>query len=199
MKSVKTRPLGLRERKRRETSQRIADTGLKLFLSKGYGQTTLDDISIAANISRRTFFSYFKSKDEILLAWQSGLVEAVRSAVLAEATNQSPLDALCSALLKLAAQFDSETTLTIARLLRSNDQLRAANQAKYLQLEQAAFEALSELWPEPRRRERLRLTAMAGLGAFRVAIDAWTDEGGEQPFMARIKSTFSNLRAELHR
>lgn len=199
MKTVTAKSEGRRERKRQDTFRRIAETGLKLFLAKGYEETTLDDISAAADISRRAFFSYFKSKDEILLAWQSGLAESVRTSILAESTNQSPLDLLCAALLKQAEQFDAKTTIAIARLMRANVQLQAANQAKFLQLEQAAFEALCELWPQSVRRERLRLVAMAGLGAFRVAIDAWIDEGGEQPLTARIKGTFSNLRAELHR
>ena len=45
-------PEGLRERKRRETSRRIAETGLKLFLKNGYENTTLDEIAAAAGISR---------------------------------------------------------------------------------------------------------------------------------------------------
>lgn len=188
---------GLREKKRRDTLRRIAQTGLDLFVAKGYEATTLDDIAAAAGISRRTFFHYFKSKDEILLAWQDGLADAVREAVLAAPTDRSPLDALCGALLKLAAHFDAETAIVIAQVLRSSEQLRAANQVKYMRLEAAAFEALCQLWPQRGRRGRLRMAAMAGLGAFRVAIDEWTDEGGKEPLTKRIEKTFSHLRAEL--
>ncbi|MGE0394761.1 MAG: TetR/AcrR family transcriptional regulator, partial [Vicinamibacterales bacterium] len=60
---------GLRERKHRETRRRIADAGLRLFLDRGYDGTTVDAIAAEAGISRRTFFSYFKSKDEILATW----------------------------------------------------------------------------------------------------------------------------------
>ena len=59
---------GLRARKRRETSQRITDVGMCLFIEKGYESTTLDDIASGAGISRRTFFYYFKSKDELAIA-----------------------------------------------------------------------------------------------------------------------------------
>ncbi len=38
---------------------------MKSFLAKGYQETTLDEIAAAAGISRRTFFYYFKSKNEI--------------------------------------------------------------------------------------------------------------------------------------
>lgn len=190
---------GLRERKRRDTLQRIAQTGLKLFMEKGYEETTLDDIAAAAGISRRTFFHYFKSKDEILLAWQRGLAESIRVAVLEAAADQSPLDALCGALLKLAAPFDTDTAIVIARLLRSSEHLRAANQAKFLHMEQAAFDALCRRWPQRARREGLRMMAMVGLGAFRVAVDEWTEAGGKEPFTRRIEKAFTNLRTELQR
>ena len=190
---------GLRERKRRDTLQRIAQTGLDLFIAKGYEETTLDDIAAAADISRRTFFHYFKSKDEILLAWQSGLADSIRVAVLEEAPDRSPLDALCEALLKLASHFDTDKAIVIARLLESSDQLRAANQAKFMRMEQAAFEALCQLRPQRGRRERLRLVAMVGLGAFRVAIEEWTAEGGKVRLTKRIEKTFATLRAELGR
>lgn len=188
---------GLRERKRRDTHRRIVEAGLELFLSSGYEETTLDQISAAAGISRRTFFYYFKSKDEILLAWQSNLVDALHAAIMEEGTEQSPLHTLSGALLKLASRFNADTALSIAKLLKSNPQLYAANQAKFLKLEQAAFEALCRHWPRRSQREQLRIVAAIGLSAFRVAIDEWTEEGGKRPFATRVERTFSNLRAEL--
>lgn len=188
---------GLRERKRRDTFERIAQTGLELFIAKGYEATTLDDIAVAAGISRRTFFHYFKSKDEILLAWQSGLVESLSKFIEEASVDQPPLGALCDALLKLSELADEEKAILIARLMRSSDQLRAVNQAKFLRLEEAAFEALCRRWPRRARREGLRMVAMVGLGAFRIAIEDWTAAGGEEPFTKRIKKAFADLRAEL--
>ena len=72
---------GLRERKRRQTLQRIAEVGLRLFLAKGYEATTLEEIAAAADIARRTFFYYFKSKDGILLAYQAGFADALKAAI----------------------------------------------------------------------------------------------------------------------
>ncbi|MBW4331752.1 TetR/AcrR family transcriptional regulator [Stakelama sp. CBK3Z-3] len=72
----------LREGKRRETRRRIIETGLKLFVENGYEATTFDMIARAAGISRRTFFSYFKSKDDVLLARErSGFPQALHTAM----------------------------------------------------------------------------------------------------------------------
>ncbi|WP_291474176.1 TetR family transcriptional regulator [Corynebacterium sp.] len=56
---------GLRERKRRETRQRIEDCGTELILERGFDQVTLEEICEKAGISRRTFFNYFESKDQV--------------------------------------------------------------------------------------------------------------------------------------
>ncbi len=45
-----------RERKRKQTAQRIAETGVRMFVEKGFEETTLDAIAEAAGIARRTFF-----------------------------------------------------------------------------------------------------------------------------------------------
>ncbi|MGY4299816.1 AcrR family transcriptional regulator [Bradyrhizobium sp. i1.4.4] len=188
---------GLRERKRRETRQRIAETGLRLFIENGYEATTLDAITEASGISRRTFFYYFKSKEEILLAWQQGLPDAVHDAILAEPVDQSPLHTVLNALLKLVAQFNSDRAVAIDRVLRSTEQLRASNQAKYLQMERSVFEALHERWPQARRRKALQVVAMVSIGALRLSVDAWANEAGRKPLASFLKQMFSTLEAEL--
>ncbi|WP_071566971.1 TetR/AcrR family transcriptional regulator [Corynebacterium sp. NML130628] len=58
---------GLRQRKRRETRQRIFDTASSLVAREGYDNVTVEDICQGAGISRRTFFNYMDSKDEAIL------------------------------------------------------------------------------------------------------------------------------------
>jgi AcrR family transcriptional regulator len=71
---------------RRETRQRIAEVGQRLFLTRGYEGTTLDVIAAEADISRRAFFSYFKSKDDIIFFW----LEADRASLIASLLTTSP-------------------------------------------------------------------------------------------------------------
>ena len=187
---------GLRERKRRETLQRIAEVGLKLFLANGYEATTLDEIAEAAGISRRTFFYYFKSKDEILLAHLGSYADALKASVLENASAAMPLDIARDAMLKLAARIQSSQMLAVARLIRENEALRDRRLARHLQLEQALHEALCALWPGEERRDRLRLVAMVSIGAMRLAGDAWFQEDGKRPLVEYIRDAFENLKAE---
>ena len=188
---------GLRERKRRETRRRLAETGLRLFLEHGYEQTTLDAIAEAAGVSRRTVFHYFDQKDDILLAWQSGLAEAIREAILNERPDRPALDVVLSALLQLVGQYQVADHIRIEKLLASTQRLGASKLAKYAEQEQAVFEALARLWPAPERAHALRLVAMVSVGALRLAFERWAERNGVDPLADHLRAAFAQLKTEI--
>lgn len=197
MKIVSSKPNGLRARKRQETLERIAETGLKLFSRNGYEATTLDAIAEAAGISRRTFFYYFKSKEEILLDWHMrGFSASLHKAILAQPSSTAPVDAVRDALLILSADFRTQEFIGIDRVLRSSETLKARKQATYGLHEQALYAALVERWPDPDRSISLRLLAMASLGAMRLAIEDWIQAGGNQSVDSFLHAAFDGIAAE---
>ncbi len=199
MKTTTTPREGLRERKRRERSRRIAETGLRLVLARGYEATTLDAIAAAAGISRRTFFSYFRSKEDLLLAWQSGIGEDLRAAIVAERPDRAPLAVVLAAVERVAAGYDLPDQIAIERLSSSTERLRASRQARYVDQENAVFAGLGELWPQAERREGLRLVAMAAIGAVRIAVERWVADDGRRPLVERVREAFAVLRSEIDR
>ncbi|HET8669501.1 MAG TPA: TetR/AcrR family transcriptional regulator [Candidatus Saccharimonadales bacterium] len=74
--------LGHREQKKRQTRQALVTSALKLFVKKGFDNTTIAEIAEAANCAPRTFFLYFDSKEDLLpaaLEWASeNLATALR-------------------------------------------------------------------------------------------------------------------------
>lgn len=188
---------GLRERKRRQTRQRIIDEGLKLFLANGFDATTLDAIAEAADISRRTFFYYFKSKEDIVLAYQSGSIERLRDTIVSESPDRPPLAVVRNALLKLTSTYSAEEMIPIDRLMISTESLRARKQAGYIAQEQALFAALCELWPQPKRRAGLRIVAMVSIGAVRLSLEAWRQDGSKRPLKDYLQDAFASLKAEI--
>ncbi|BBK43794.1 TetR family transcriptional regulator [Allostella vacuolata] len=188
---------GLRERKRRETLQRITDAGIRLFIEKGYEATTLDEIAAAAGIARRTFFYYFKSKDEILLSLQSGMGAMLVEALKRAPGDKRPLRAIRDAVVAVCARVPADDMIVIDRLMRSSEAVQARKQASYVQQEQALFAALRERWPDPGRETGLRLVAMLAIGTIRLSLDAFNREGGSRPVAVLLHEAFDALEAEV--
>lgn len=72
---------GRRERRTLETRERLFRSALDLFAEKGFNETTVEDITEAADVGKGTFFNYFPSKDHILLAFGEMQLAKLQSAV----------------------------------------------------------------------------------------------------------------------
>lgn len=190
---------GVREQKRRETLRRITDVGICLFIEKGIDGTTIDEIAEAAGISRRTFFHYFGSKDDILLSLQSGMSEMIAGEIRTAPLESSPYDAVRLALLKITGSIPSEDMFALDRMMRGSASVQARKQASYALHEATLFSALQQRWPEPDREPRLRLVAMVAVSALRLASEIFNQEGGKRPFPSILDGAFEGLQAELIR
>lgn len=187
-------PNDLRERKRQLTLDLIAKTGLRLFTENGYEATTLDAIAAASGISRRTFFYYLKSKEDVLLAHESGNIpRLLRPTFLAQSPNQRPLEAARKTFLALASLYETKESLMADRILRSIETLRLRKDAMHVQWELVLAEAMYELWPDPARRPALRLTAMLAMSTLRFAKDNWRLEDDAHPLTYFIDQAFDLL------
>ncbi|MBA0049998.1 TetR family transcriptional regulator [Streptomyces sp. AJS327] len=89
---------GLRERKKQRTHGALIRAAIELFVTQGYDTTTIDEISEAVDVSQRTFFRYFGSKEEVALAPQSAVDRAYLDAVIARPPEEFPAQALRNAL-----------------------------------------------------------------------------------------------------
>ena len=188
---------GLRERKQRETRQRIAETGLALFLANGYEGTTLDAIAKESGISRRTFFSYFKSKDDIILAWQSGAWDAICAELLKVSPDEKPMDAVRKTLVRHIAGYESDKMIAIDKVMRASETLVARKQTAYVIKEEALYSVMCQVWRQPQRRVALRIVAMASIGAMRLAISEWQNQSGTRSAADFLEDSFAILKDEI--
>ena len=189
---------GLRARKRQQTRERLTRAAMALFLERGFEATTLDDIAAAADVSRRSFFHYFASKEDVVFAWQEELSAALMAAVAARPASESMLTAAENAIAAMARQVDANEAIAMSCLKRDNPALQARDQVKYEKLERALAEALGKRAgaKENVKTEReARLVAMIATGAMRVGQEAWTSEGAHEKPEASVKHIFAAIRA----
>src|SRR5215472_6598803 len=73
---------GLRERKKKETRERIGQTALRMFLESGFDNVKVADIARAADVSEGTVFNYFPTKESLVFAgmedFETELLDAIR-------------------------------------------------------------------------------------------------------------------------
>jgi AcrR family transcriptional regulator len=94
MKQVVKAECGLRERKKARTHEAIIDAALDLFERKGYDSTTVEDIAAAADVSPRTFFRYFESKLDLVMARNAAKDELIGPLLAARPASEGPLEAM---------------------------------------------------------------------------------------------------------
>jgi AcrR family transcriptional regulator len=75
--------MGLRESKKLRVRQEIADKAMQLFVARGFDRVTVADVAQAADVSQKTVFNYFPTKEDLFFdevpAREAALVDAVRS------------------------------------------------------------------------------------------------------------------------
>lgn len=164
MRSVPDSPspvLGLRERKKQKTRAAIREHAMRLFREQGYGETTVDQIAEAAEVSPSTFFRYFPTKEDVVL--NDDLDPLFADAVRGQPPDLTPIQAVRRA---IRSVFDGlpeearERDRERHQLVREVPELQVALLEKY----RRTLRLLAELTAERlgRSPEDLRVRVFAG-------------------------------------
>jgi AcrR family transcriptional regulator len=192
-----TRPATPRERRRTRTMRTIQGEALALFAEKGYEQTTVDDIAGAADISPRTFFRYFPTKEDVVL-W------AEYDALIWEMFDQRPGDespgetmrAITHQMIEGLYRRDPERLLARNRLLFSVPAVRA----RFLDFARAGVDVLTSDFAArrglgPEDDLKLQITAVAIVDAAAAAFDRWQRADGKADLLALLDEATDALIA----
>lgn len=80
---------GLRERKKRETRQRISDIAMGLFMARGFDNVTVAEVARAADVSVNTVFNYFTTKEDLFADRHEAAVDLPVRTLLAREPGES--------------------------------------------------------------------------------------------------------------
>ncbi|MEV5434556.1 TetR family transcriptional regulator [Streptomyces sp. NPDC052682] len=138
------RVLGLRERKKQRTRDALLRAALELFATRGYEETTVDDIAQAVDVSQRTFFRYFASKEEVAFFVPRLAESQIVAAVRARPPGEGPLQALRQAVLgswdaineAVERLVPIELHMRVYRVIESTPALLAAHLRRSAELEE---------------------------------------------------------------
>ena len=89
-----THGLGLRERKKQQTRQLIADTARRLFAERGFDAVTVAEIARAAEVAEKTVFNYFPTKEDLFYRRLEGFEDELLDAIRQREPGESVLAAL---------------------------------------------------------------------------------------------------------
>jgi AcrR family transcriptional regulator len=206
-----TESLGLRERKRIATRLAIQHAVLRLALDRGLEHVTIEEISRSADISPRTFFNYFVSKEAAISGDAPSLPEddLLDSFIAGGPTGilWRDLGELMSVAADHASE-DREVLLMRRSLHNKNPHLFALRMAGMRVFEDELAGVIAqrlrnddpELAADPAQLDsRARLVTLVAFGALRHAWSCWADGDHEstQPLASRMRDSFDQLETVL--
>lgn len=186
---------GLRERKKLETHRALVRAAHDLVTDAGLDGVTVDQIAAAAGVSTRTFFNYFSSKEEAVVALDPTFVAEQVAALRARPVEESPVEALRAALFSHGGP---DETLRRWRhrheLVAGNPRLFALNLATRAAVSAALGEVLAEREGiDPEESARAHMLVAAVLATTYTAIEWWLASDGSRPLTSVVEEAFDLL------
>jgi AcrR family transcriptional regulator len=140
---MSTQP-GLRERKKQRTRETIARAAHELFVERGYHETTLPEIAEAADVSTRTIFAYFPSKEDILFSDFPVMKETLARALADRPADEDALETVRDFILSSHDAGKTDLDDRLHRCVARDETLRSHLRARLAQLEELIAPAIAK-------------------------------------------------------
>jgi AcrR family transcriptional regulator len=198
---------GLRERKRIATKRAIEHAAIKLVALNGLEHLTVDEIVHSADVSPRTFFNYFPSKEAALIGDTPTLAQSDRVEAFLTAGRSESIFSGLRDLLTEAAEFtaiDLEISQLRRSVLKNYPELFAMRMATMRQFEdelsgviarRLAADDPSFALDQPALAEKARLVSFVAFAAIKHAWACWSDAGVATDLTSRIERSFAELES----
>jgi AcrR family transcriptional regulator len=169
--------VGLRERKKARTREALKDAAMVLFTRQGFEGTTVEEIAEACEVSPRTFFRYFPTKEDVLFADADARRDTLLAVLADRPADEPPFVALHAAMRALALEYRHDRAELVARskVVEGSPQLQAYKAEHQHGWEAAVVDALEQrpVVGRPVARDDLHLLAALATAAMRVSVDVW--------------------------
>lgn len=173
--------VSLRARKKAATEAALQQSALDLFAKKGYEGTTIEEIVADAQVSRRTFFRYFSSKEEVIFKGAEADFDTVRKLLRERPRGEGDLEAMKNTVIAFADYLKERNApvLEFVEVVLNSPSLRARSAELQGRWTQAVAQELAARRGEKSIYIKPFLIASIGIAALTVAIQAW--KSGTEP------------------
>lgn len=192
---------GLRERHKARTRTALRDAALELYLSRGFEATTVEDVAVAVDVSPRTFFRYFATKSDVIVAPYVELFDQWEAVVRTAPTGRPLIDVLkdASHLITDAYEHDSEFWDRHHQAITTDPNLGPVMLQTQAHLQQRATTTIAHrLRLDPRRDLRPRILAAAAMAATGSAVAQWYASGQQEDRGRLIDAAYGQITPAAH-
>jgi AcrR family transcriptional regulator len=191
-----------RDAKKLRTRRDLERVALSLCAERGFDDVTIDEIAGGAAVSKRTFYRYYESKEDVLLGNFDLLLDQIAAADADGGGRDELLASIKTAILGFATKYeaDREIVLTRGRMMRETPSLAARSLERQAHWEDRLAALVGHrLGVDADRDLRPRLVAATVVAALRVAILQWSREGGTGHLSDSVAEAFDLIDAGLGR
>lgn len=172
----------LRERKQRFVRDAILDAAIALFAEKGFDETTVEDIAAAAGVSRRSFFRYFSSKNDLMahgvLSFGHALTAVIESCPAHLSLAEVVRETVMRVAGQMAAQPQTRVVMHIAARSRAAREAQLSRTAELQEMVALAFSRRLGILPE--KDPTPGILAGLTLAVLSVTFRSWAARGEEE-------------------
>jgi AcrR family transcriptional regulator len=188
-------PTGLRARKKHYTQVAIEEAALRLFEQRSYEQTSIQDIADAVMVSPRTFFRYFASKEELLVAPTQRIVQAGIRSLQRVSPAEPPLSALTAMLTAMARQYQEQRAGFLIRYQVAMQTPPLASMYLYalMTMEPTICDALCAHLETVTSQHEIRLLVAICVAAFRLTLTIWLEQEATGDLIALLHDNLDHL------
>ena len=180
---------GLRAAHKERTRTALVGAALRQFADRGYSAVTVEDICAEAGVSPRTFFRYFATKEHVLAAPVTAVLETLGESLAAQPDSVTAWTALRRASLDAVDRVDGQAAvfLRAGQVIRDNPAALATNAEALMVWEQRMHTQIQRRLGATDDSLHPRLLLGTAMLAFRVALDRWADQKGVGPARAVLE------------
>lgn len=177
---------GLRERKKLATRTALADAALRLCVEHGLDGVTVEQVATEAGVSLRTFFNYFSSKEEAVVAGDVATAAAFVRAFADRPADEPVLSALRTALVDVVPDQIEPTRVAQLRALRRTPALLPHQIAAFAVQERELAAAVgARVGVDPATDLYPAMLAATTMATLRVVVGWWLD-AAERPELSEL-------------